>query len=425
MQQSPRIFYGWWLVLVCLLIQGIAVGVTIYTYSIIAGEAERAFSASRAVVMLGMTGQSIMTGLLAPKMGDLLDRVSIKGTIIATALIMGLGFTLISFTPSVWGFVAGYTLLIPAGASVLGMMAASVLLSRWFVRHRGLAIGIAALGTQLGGFTIPPLVASLIDAFDWRIALRAIGLSVAILIPLLAYWTIVDRPADRGLAPDGDRPAPEPAQSSGADTEAAAGVSSLKPVLADRNFWLVGFGIAVMVAMFTTVLANLALFATDMGTPREQAALLISLYAAVGIVFSPIIGRLCDVIDIRLVFAGMLLINIAAMAGFVLAEDYPGLMIATAMVAVSGGGMTPLWSALIGKLFELRLYARVMGAMTLFTVTASSLAPLLSGWLFDLTGSYRILFLALIALMAIPLFYMPLIHKKDEAQSASVSRASG
>lgn len=405
----PSIFHGWWLVLICLVIQGIVTGVTIYSYSLYAGEVEQAFDASRAVVMLGMTGQSIMIGLLAPWLGGLLDRVSIKGTITVTALTMGAGFLSVSFASSAWGFVAGYTLLVSVGLAALGMMSTSVLLSRWFLRHRGLAIGLAALGTQLGGFTLPPLLAWTIDSADWRFALRAVGLCVAILIPLLARF-VIDYPSQMGLEPDGN-PASEDDESyrgTGSNPETI----SLRQILGRRQFWLGGFGIAVMVAMFTTVLANLALFATDMGIPKEKAALLIALYAAVGMVASPIIGRACDLLDIRWVFAGLLSCNIVSMALFTVAADLAGLMFATGLVAISGGGLTSFWSTLVGKLFAIQFYARVMGTMTLFTVTAGAVAPLLSGWLHDLTGSYRTLFLTLLVLMAIPLLYSPWIWDK-------------
>jgi len=406
-----KVFYGWWLVLVCLLIQAIATGASIYSFSIFAGEIEAEFTASRALVMLAMTGQGIMTAVAAPILGTILDRASIRWTMVVTALVMGLGFWAISLTPSAWGFVAAYTLLVSLGLAALGMLSASVLLSRWFLRHRGLAIGIAALGTQLGGFTIPPLLASLIEAFDWRFAAQAIGLFVAIVIPLLAYWTIVDYPADRGLAPDGD-PLRSSSISPSGDADLATGSSWLSQILADRNFWLIGLGIAVLVAMFTTILGSLSLFARDIGTPREQAALLVSLYAVVGMVFSPIIGRLCDLVDTRWVFAGLVLVSMVAMAAYLTAQTYTGLAIATAIVAISGGGLTPCWSALIGQLFDLRLYARAMGAVALLAGAVGASAPVMSGWLFDLTGNYRSLFIALIALMTLSLFAIALIHNR-------------
>jgi MFS family permease len=162
------------------------------------------------------------------------------------------------------------------------------------------------------------------------------------------------------------------------------------------------------------------LFATDIGTPREQAALLISLFAAVGMVASPLIGRLCDAFDTRWVFAGMLLLNITAMVSYLVAQSYAGLAIATGIVAISAGGVTPVWSAMIGHFFDFRLYARVMGAMALFTGIAGSLAPVISGWLFDTTGSYRMLFLGLILLVVPSLLCVPLIKRREiPSQSAA------
>ncbi|GAB3311887.1 MFS transporter [Haliea atlantica] len=414
---STRIFYGWWLVLVCLLIQGSVTGVSIYSYSIFAGEVESAFSASRAVVMLGMTGQSIMIALASPVLGHFLDRTPVKWIIIVTAQIMGLGFLMISLIPSVWGFVVAYGTFVSLGLASMGMLSSSVLLSRWFHRYRGLAIGLAALGTQLGGLTIPPLLAHLVDTFDWRITARLTGLSIAVVIPLIAYWTIVDRPSIRGLHPDGDRK-PLDAGPLREGVTAPQGPWG-KQILLSRNFWIASLGVAVLSATLTTVLANLSLLATDLGSSREQAAWLISLFAAVGLVFSPIIGRLCDLLDTRWVLAGMLLLGMAAALSYSLAQDYSGLVLATGIVAINAGGLTPLWSALIGDLFELRLYARVMGAMALFTGATGSLAPVAAGWIFDATGNYHNMFSALIVLICIPLLCLPLIRRDTPGTDAT------
>ena len=414
--KSTTIFYGWWLVLVCLLVQAVAAGISIYFYSLLAGEVEREFSSGRALVMLGLTGSAITTSLLAPKMGDWLDRHSIRLIVSCSAIVMGTGFFAMSYTPTVWGFIASYAVLVAAGTVTLSMLFAPVLLSRWFLRQRGLATGVAALGTQLGGFVVPPLIALVIEAYDWRIAVRAVGLTVAVLIPLLSWRTVIDRPQLIGRGPDGDDPSKAELA---ADTDSQRLVPGLTTILRDRSFWLAGFGIAVMVAMFTTVLANIAFFALDRGADRDQAAWLVSLYALVGIVFSPLVGRFCDQLDIRVVFAGLLSINVVALLLLRGAQDYQDLVYATAMVAVSGGGFMPFWGAMIGRLFPLPQYGTVMGAMTLFAISASSLAPVLSGVLFDATGDYQVLLLALTVLMVVALLCVPLIRSGQKASGAA------
>jgi len=407
---GSRVFYGWWLVLACLGIQAVAGGASIYLYSFFAGEVERAFSADRATVMLAATGHAIAAGLLGPKLGDLLDRYPLRRILVACALAMGSGFVLISFTPGVWGYIAGYTLLIPFGSAMLVTLFTPLLLSRWFVRQRGLAIGVAALGTKLGGLGLPPLVALLTEEFDWRFAMRAVGVLVAVVVSILAWYVVVDRPQDRALAPDGDA-AVEP-ELPAEQLQPPVAPSSLRLVLEDRNFWLASFGMSVLVATFGVLLSNLVLFATDIGAPREQAALLLSVFALVGMVMSPVVGKLCDMLDIRAVFAGLLSVSLVALILFTLADSYRGLLLATVIVALAGGGISPFFGAMVGRLFDLRIFGRVIGSMSLVAVTVSAVVPVLSGWLFDVTGSYRVMFLALIVLMLIPLAYMPLIKPR-------------
>ena len=138
-----------------------------------------------------------------------------------------------------------------------------------------------------------------------------------------------------------------------------------------------------------------------------------------GIVFSPLVGRFCDQLDIRVVFAGLLSINIVALLLLRGAQDYQDLVYATALVAVSGGGFMPFWGAMIGRLFPLPQYGTVMGAMTLFAISASSLAPVLSGVLFDATGDYQVLLLALTLLMVVALLCVPMIRSGQKASGAA------
>ena len=92
--------------------------------------------------------------------------------------------------------------------------------------------------------------------------------------------------------------------------------------------------------------------------------------------------------------AGILVVTIGAVGLFAGAESY---------------------GAMIGRLFELRLYGRVIGSMSFFSVTAAATAPVASGWLFDWTGTYRGAFLVLAVLLAVPLAYASLLRAGHDA----------
>lgn len=415
MSTKTKLYYGWWLVLACLLIQAIGAGTTTYLYSVFANEFEVAFSANRATIMLGLTGMNVGVALAAPKLGHLLDRLSIRNIMIASGIILGSGFLLMSFSFAVWNVVVIYTLFISVGISALVLIASPALLSRWFVRYRGLAIGIAALGTQFGGFTIPPAVAALIEAFDWRFAMRAVGLFAILGVTLLAWLAIVNRPEDRGLYPDGDASA-KPADASAVRRAAAVAHITLVEIFRNRNYWVGTFGLALMYGMVNMALANLAIFATDIGTDREQAALLISVFALVGMIASPTVGRFSDVADIRLLLASMLVCSAAGLATYVFADTFLSLAVATAIIAIPGGALIPITGALAGRLFDISIYARVFGAITLFTMTFAALSPIISGWVFDVTGSYRLLFIVFVGLLLLAAVMTTLIRPEAKLE---------
>lgn len=407
MQKSGGIFYGWWLVLLSVALGGIGGGVSIYIISLIASAIEQEFEASRLVIMMAFTGHNLIAGLLAPRISHLMDHLSVRKVLTGASLMAGAGYLIIAISPSIWGFVGAYALLLPVFSLAMTSLAPAILLSRWFIKHRGSAIGLATLGTQMGGFLFPPFVAILFEVFGWRTSMAGIGVGAAIIVPLLVYLFLVEHPSDKGLNPDGAKTDPDlnrPAPASQAQLDDLVHLS-----VRTRKFWLLSFALTVLMAVFTAVLSNLALFAMDIGVPRESAALLISLYSMTALLSAVIVGRICDVMDIRIVLAGSLTMACGSMLLFSTGSTFTILAVATGMIAVSGGGFMPLWSSLVGKLFDNRIYARMFGQVSRVTITAAALSPLLSGLLFDVTGGYRLMFLIFAGAAVVALLYTPLL----------------
>ncbi|TGD72517.1 MFS transporter [Mangrovimicrobium sediminis] len=414
--RSPRIFYGWILVVVLLLLVSIGMGTTMYMYSLVAGAVGEEFSAGRLTLMAGSTGMLLVMGLLSPTLGRLLDRVSSRWILVVGSIVMGLGFLWVAFSSNVWMVVASYILLISVGAATLSLLATATLLTRWFVRYRGLAIGIAALGTQFGGFFYPPLFAATMEAHDWRVAVGAMGVLIMVMGPLLTWLFVVDRPALKGLTPlGGEAAAPTPpAEETSPVAPATVGFARL---LGQRNFWLIVLIAGAGMATNTTLLANLSLFAVDMGEPVVRGAFLVSLVALLGVFASPFLGWLSDTINIKLVVAIMTLSLAAACLLFNLARSYDMLLLAAVFMGIGGGGVFPIYASLVGHLYDTRVYGEVLGSTTLLNSIIAASAPLFAGWVFDVTGSYQALFLTLmIALVVFTVAILLLQVPKDPAE---------
>lgn len=400
------IFYGWFLVALTLFLQSVGVGTTFYMYSIIAGAIGSEMPSARSVLMLGSTGMLVVGAMLSPVIGRMVDRYPMKGVIVCGGIALGVGFILLGFSTRIWHVVLCYMVFMGVGLTALGSVVASTLLARWFVRYRGLAIGISALGTQFGGFAYTPLLAALIEAQDWRIAVMVMGFVILVLVPVAAWLWVVDHPADRNLEPDGEAPPPAAEPDDGAAKQASAvgphpdaGIPFRRLVL-QRNFIILfifaGTGGGVV---NSAVIANLSLFATDIGESVTRGAFLVSLLAFIGLFTSPLTGWLGDRINIKIVTIGLTLCMAVASALYIVADSYPMLLVATVFQGMAGGGFFPLWALLVARLYHLSVYGQVMGTTAIAAFGGAGLGPVFAGWLYDLTGSYRLVFLIFLVIL--------------------------
>lgn len=400
------VFYGWLLVALTLFLQSVGVGTTLYMYSVIAAAIGTDMPSARSVLMLGSTAMLVVGALLSPVLGRLLDRYPMKWIIVPGGVSLGVGFILLGFSTQIWHVVVCYMLFMGVGLTALGSVPASALLARWFVRYRGLAIGISALGTQFGGFAYTPLLAGLIEAQDWRVAVTVMGTIIVVSVPLAAYIWVVDKPADRNLAPDGDplesaTGAPRaPAESN--PVQAAhpdAGVPFYK-LISQRNFIILFiFAGALGGVVNNAVIANLSLLATDIGETVRRGAFLVSLLAFVGLFTSPLTGWLGDRINVKYVAAALTLLMAAAALLYSVADSYGVLLVATLLQGMAGGGFFPLWALLVARLYHLGVYGQVMGTTAVAAFGGAAIGPVFAGWLHDVTGSYRIVFLIFLGVL--------------------------
>ncbi len=391
---APAIFYGWILVVVLMLTMSVGIGTSMYMYSVVAGAVGSEFGADRLLLMAGSTGMSVVLGLCSPVVGTLLDRYPSKWVLVTGAVVLGVGFIAIALSTHIWMVVASYILFISVGAATLSPLTAATLLTRWFVRYRGLAIGVALLGTQLGGFVFPPILASTMDTHSWRIAIGGLGVLIILAMPVFITLLVVDRPEDKRLEPLGGHAG----TGRGPTGAVAAKVHlPLARLFAERNFLLLILIVGATTSTNLTLLSNLTLFATDLGETAVRGAFMVSLVAFLGIFFSPLIGWLCDVISVRAVTAIVTLSLAAACLTFGVATNYPMLLIAACFQGIGGGGIYPVWASTVGHLYHTNVYGRVMGAITLVTSMIAAASPLLAGWIYDTTGSYRVLFGILLA----------------------------
>ena len=391
------IFPGWWQVVVAMLIQAASAAAVFTAYSIIAVPLQETFGSSRAGVMMAITVTIFMIGVMNPLMGTAMDRYSLRSLFLIGAASLVMGFFALSFTATLTQAVVVYAVFMATGMVLLGPLAASTLLARWFDRRRGFVMGIAASGTALGGLVLPPILQALIDAFEWRPALRIFaGLLFLITVPAIMLLTI-DRPADRKLYADGDSapaygatPRPEPAR-----------LHSAASVLGNPNFWFIAVVLGLIFSASTALSANLVPLVKDKGISVERAALLLSILSVGSFAGKMVFAGVGDRVELRLTIVIGLALQTLGLFGFLRAGDYTFLIAATLVFGLAIGGALPLWGFMVARAFGAANIGRVMGLMTTVVTAFNLSAPMLFGFSFDTTGSYNPALTATMVLLVI------------------------
>ncbi|MGE3691742.1 MAG: MFS transporter [Novosphingobium sp.] len=392
-----------------------AAGMIASTYSLIAVPLAEEFKPSRTVLALSMTVMSGVCVILSPILGNLMDRTSLKRLMIGGGLLLAAGYAAISFATTFIQVLIVFGLLIAPANVLIGPVGVTVLLTRWFSKKRGRAMGIAIAGIAFGGFAFSAIIQGLLDTHQWREALRLLSL-------VLLFWTvpaaflIIERPSDRGLHPDGAREPPEELKE-----ELSRAPVTVRDVLTDPAFWMIAIAVATVTAGMKGMITNLAPLAIDNGVKASDAASLIQVYTACGFVAKLFFAWLADKLGPRvLMFTSLGGFGLGmATLGFGAASGFNGIMLGVGLIGLFGGMMVPIESYLAPRVFGARVVGRAIGLLAGTILIALLLSPLVFGLIFDLTGSYRgILWtfsgMAFVALLIVPLIRL---HPRSVAKA--------
>jgi MFS family permease len=389
------------------------------TFGIIAVPLAAEFHPSRMVMMLAITIMSAVSGVASPFLGNLMDKVSLRSLIgIGVAMLIG-AYLALSFATSFTQVMVIFAVLF-AGANVLaGPIAATVLLARWFDRRRGRALGIAISGIAGGTIFFPPLIQFLLDTFAWREGLRVLAL-ILFLLTGPALLLLVNRPADRGLHPDGADGPPPTAEARGEGPALSTGA-----ILSDPSFWLLAAVITTVLAGMMGMVTNVVPMAVDLGVKPPAAALIVSIYAATGFTAKLLFAALADRLNPRIIMFAVLGLFGAGMACLAQASHgYPVMILGAGLIGI--GGMTlPLQSLLIPRMFGTEVVGRVAGLLSLVTLAALLGMPPLFGAIYDQTGSYAAIFLAFTGLSLLAMLLVPQIRLRLRAADIAPTTSRG
>lgn len=389
-------FYGW--IVVAVTFVTMAIGVNARTaFSLFFPPILSEFGWDRGVTAGAFSFGFVVSGFVSPLIGRLMDRAGPRAVMELGVALMAGGLLLAPLTTQPWHLYVTIGVMVGAGSICLGYSGQSLFLPNWFIRRRGLAMGIAFAGVGIGSVTLLPWVQHVIEVSGWRTACTAMGLMVLIVLAPINLL-LRKRPEDMGLQPDGDAAltmASAKPVSNVVDPVWAATDWTLPRALRTARFWWISFGYFCGLYIWYAVQVHQTKYLLDIGFSPNVGVWALGVVSLLGIPGQIVLGHASDRIGREAIWAISCLGFAICFAALIALRYEPSLLLVYVMVFAQGAlgyGLTSVMGAVVLEIFQGAHYGSIFGCIMLAALAGGAAGPWATGALHDLTGNYTIAF---------------------------------
>ena len=389
-----QIYRGYPIAIVVFLSTGLSVGMTQYAFGEFAGPLKEQFGWSQTQLNLSLAF-SFISGLCAPFVGTLSDRIGIRPVMFGSILIIAIGFLMRPFITELWHWYL-FSALVYTGFPGATVLPGGKMVGLWFPRTRGRMMGAVMAGNNFGGITMPPLAAAIIVVFNWQTAYVVFGVIMGALAVMALFVIVEDEKkveSEMKRTGRGD-------QAQIARAAAQAGVT-LKQALRNRNFWLVTVGLVAATFTYQGVLTQLRQHFEESGFTPAMATTAVSTIAGMGIFSKLAFGRASEKITARI--ATILSIALQMVGVLIIAQvDASHLLwLGIFVFGLGFGGLGALALLVVQEMFGMKEFGGIMGIMQVGMIASGTGAPMMAGAIHDSSGSFDSAFLIVAAIFVV------------------------
>jgi MFS family permease len=405
-------FFGWRMVAIAIAIDFFAVGFAFQSYPVIQLQLEKELNLSRFVTTLTIPIFMMCSAIFFPIVGKLLDQYSVKKIIVWGGFIYSISLMSLYLTFNYFTFILIYGLPIALGATLMGNLATSKLVSSWFERQAGRALGIAAVGVSFAGFIFPNLTQYfLMDVLflEWREVYLVFGIFLLLIITPFIFFLVIDKPDDVGQEVDGGMKeiGIEPDENIGVEWE-------IKDLLKNSNFWILTIVFALQFSSMMAILAHLTFYASERGW-ADQAAFIFGMYAIPAMLSKVVFGWLVEkkldprmAVSISLAFQAMGLLLITT------TQSPTQLALVIALFGFGGGAGLPMSNILFRNTFTPKSFGTSRGLSQPFIFLMQAVGTPGVALIFQYYGNYNNAFLMLTVMVVLAIFIIWLLKEPQE-----------
>jgi sugar phosphate permease len=382
-----HVYYGWWVLAVGTIAMALGSGLSMTSFGLYVKPLEQEFGWTRAETSLGFSASVLAGGLSGPLIGQWIDKHGARSSIVLGGLLAGFSYVLLASTQSLWQFYLFYGIHAVC-RQMMFFLPFQALMSKWFVRRRGIALSILGSGFSLGGFVVLPIIATIIGGLGWRGAYLFSGAVIACFFIPTGLLVLRNRPSDVGEAVDGEREETATPRATAAEYASPSSLT-LKQAARTPLFWVCAFGFMLMFYGMIGWNVHQIPFYESKGISRTTAALIVSLSAGASIIARLTMGVIADRFErFEVAVAFLLGLLVAAMAILLISTSPPAIAIFLLFWVIGASAGPMVESLVLIKAFGVTHFATILGAMLVVETTGQILSPSLAGAIYDSTGSY-------------------------------------
>lgn len=381
-----------------------AVGLCYGSFGVLVLEFERHFAVGRAQAALAFSLVVLATGLVAPFVGSLLGRVSIRPVMMTGAVLAALGFFGMSLTDSYPVMLACFGLLIGPGVSLLGNLPAVTLVNNWYTRRQGLVLGLVMMPVAV---TLVPLaVVKLLPILGFERLLWLIAGCYLAVLPLLLF--VMDRPEHLAARRGGTVGA-----AGGATVPVRPAHPQLREVLGHPAFLPLVVATGLMMGAGIAKNTHMVPLLVESDWSMEKATLLLAISGGSAVIGSLLLGALADRFNAAGVLLGNALLQMVVWLILIAPVSFPLLVLDAVLIGICLGGFGTAKAVVVVRIFGQQRFAFVSGLTGLTTLPfLFGLSPVV-GLVREMTGSYSAPVLLMIGGFVISALCLALLGRRE------------
>ncbi len=390
--KSRALFYGYILAGYSFVMGFVASSFFLHSRGIFFPHWMEEFAVDRTEISLVISVVLFTGSCIAPFTGFFIDKKPVKYIIMFGSTWLAIGYFLLAYTDSYISFFVTLLLFQSLGWTCVGPLVQTKLMVNWFSRNRGMALGIAIMGISVAGIIMPTVATYLADQLGWQGTYRLYALVLLFFVIPLTLIMVVQQPTDMNLLPDGDSKETDTPVATTSTSAQQTLWQTYREFLTSKAFWSVVITFGLMNGVYSALITHLPSYLTqERSYDMYDASYVLGIAGGFAIAGKIVFGWMMDNLSARATVMTAVTAYFSSTLIFMFVENYWLIGLAAGLFGLGFGGMVPVRSVLLSRLFGIAKFSRVNGLFAFFLAPATFWV-LITGWVTDMTGTYQTAF---------------------------------